>query len=165
MSEDELARSSSLLEEGVYPFEVISASETISKTGNEMIKIKLNVFGQNGQQAHVLDYLLEKLAFKLRHFCEVTGLLPKYDNGSLSELDCEGKQGWLKLKVEPATGGYSAKNSVADYVNPPTAAAPVAAPVAEKVTPDVPRTLTPAEFNAKHGMNPKAVLDDFDILF
>lgn len=154
MSEDELNRAS-LLEEGVYPFEVIAASDEISKAGNEMIKLKLAVFGPNDQQAHIYDYLMEKIAFKLRHFCEVTGLLAKYEAGSLSELDCEGKSGFVKIKVEPANGGYSAKNSVADYIKP---AASSTAPM------EFPRQLTPAESDKKHGLDSKALLDD-DISF
>lgn len=158
MSEDELDRAL-LLEEGVYSFEVLAASETISKTGNEMIKIKLAAFGPNGQQAHIYDYLLEKLAFKLRHFCETTGLLAKYEAGTLSELDCEGKTGLVKIKIEPANGGYSAKNVVHDYVKP--ANAPALTTVS---APDIPRKLKPNEFNAKHGLDSSKVFDD-DIAF
>jgi len=160
LSEDELARAS-LLEPGVYPFEVISASEELSKAGNEMIRVKLNVFGPDGQNVHVFDYLMEKLQYKLRHFCEATGLLQKYEAGTLSEVDCEGKTGFVKIKIDPANGSYSAKNSVQDYVKPGDApAAPDAAPAA----PEVPRKLTPEEFNAKHGVDAGAKFDD-DIPF
>ena len=163
MSEDELARAS-LLEPGVYPFEVISASEELSKAGNEMIRVKLNVFGPNDQQAHIFDYLMEKLQYKLRHFCEATGLLQKYEAGTLSEVDCESKSGYVKIKIDPANGSYSAKNSVQDYVKPD--AAPAAPEVPRKLTPEVPRKLTPEEFNAKHGIDTKAVMDDdLDIPF
>lgn len=117
LSEDELA-SQSLLEPGIYPFEVMAASEEISKAGNEMIKIKINVFGPNGKQIHIYDYLIEKLQFKLRHFCEATGLLAKYESGKLSELDCEGKSGMVKIKIDAANGQYLAKNAVHDYVKP-----------------------------------------------
>lgn len=154
MTEDELARAS-LLEPGVYPFEVIAASEELSKAGNEMIKVKINVFGPDGQQAHIFDYLMEKLQYKLRHFCEATGLLQKYEAGTLSEVDCEGKSGWVKIKVEPANGQYQAKNSVQDYVKP--ADAPAASPTAPL---DLPRKLKPEEFNTKHGIDTAAKLDD-----
>ena len=160
MTEDELARAS-LLEAGEYPFEVLAASEEISKAGNEMIRVKLAVFGPNGQQAHVYDYLMEKLMFKLRHFCETTGLLAKYEAGTLGELDCEGKGGYVKIKIDPANGSYSAKNSVQDYVKP--AAAPAASPTAPL---DLPRKMQPEEFNAKYGIDTKAVMDDdLDIPF
>lgn len=148
MTEADLSKPT-LLEEGVYPFEVLGASEEISKAGNEMIKIKINVRGEKGQSAHIYDYLMEKMAFKLRHFCEATGLLAKYEAGTLSELDCEGKQGWVKIKIEPANGKYDAKNSVADYVKP------MSAPTAE-----IPRKLTPEEFNQKHGIDTSIPLDD-----
>ena len=111
MTEAEIV-SASLLEAGEYPFEVLAASEEISKAGNEMIRVKLAVFGPNGQQAHVYDYLMEKMAFKLRHFCETTGLIAKYEAGTLGELDCAGKTGRVKLAVEPANGKYDAKNVV-----------------------------------------------------
>ena len=152
MTEDEIV-SATLLEAGEYPFEVLAASEEISKAGNEMIRIQLAVFGPDSKQAHVYDYLMEKMAFKLRHFCETTGLLAKYEAGTLSELDCEGKAGFVKIKIDPANGSYSAKNSVQDYVKPAAASAP-----------DVPRKLTPAEFATKHELDEKSKFDD-DIPF
>src|SRR5574343_548988 len=117
MTEDEIV-SATLLEAGEYPFEVLAASEEISKAGNEMIRIKLAVFGPDSKQAHVYDYLMEKMAFKLRHFCETTGLLARYEAGTLSELDCEGKTGMVKLSIEAGNGTYNAKNVVKDYVKP-----------------------------------------------
>lgn len=164
MTEDELARAP-LLEPGVYPFEVIAASEELSKAGNEMIRVKLAVFGPNGQQTHVYDYLMEKMAFKLRHFCEATGLLQKYEAGTLSEVDCEGKGGYVKIKIDPANGSYSAKNSVQDYVKPEVPLTKPAATSGAGVA-GVPRKLKPEEFNAKHGIDTKAVMDDdLDIPF
>jgi hypothetical protein len=75
--------------------------------------------------------------------------------GTLSELDCEGKSGFVKLRVEPANSGYPAKNSVADYVKP---AASSTAPM------EFPRQLTPSESDKKHGLDEKAKFDD-DIPF
>lgn len=163
MSEEELARSS-LLEAGTYPFEILSASEELSKAGNEMIRLKLNVFGPSGEQVHIYDYLLEKLAFKLRHFCEATGLLTKYEDGTLSELDCEGKSGFVKIAIEPGNGGYGPKNTVKDYVVKEKAKANGAAPPTP--APVIPRKLTPEEFNQKNGIDPAKSFDDaLDIPF
>lgn len=162
MSEDELARAE-LLEPGIYPFEVLGASEEISKAGNEMIKVKINVFGLDGRQVHIYDYLMEKLAFKLRHFCEATGLLEKYEAGTLSELDCELKTGFVKIKIDPANGSYLAKNSVQDYVKPDKTAALFQD--RKGLDADIPQKLAPEEFAAKHGVDLKATLDDSDIPF
>ena len=118
---DELARDN-LLPAGVYPFEVIEAVDTLSKVGNEMIKLKLMVFGPDGETPHVFDYLLEKLAYKLRHFAEFTGLLPQYEAGELTAIHCLNKQGYVKLAIEEQEG-FSPKNSVKDYVEKPEGAA------------------------------------------
>lgn len=119
---DELARES-LLAAGTYPFEVMEALEKVSQKGNDMIKLKLNVFGPNGEQAHVYDYLLESMAFKLRHFAETTGLLKEYDSGQLSPHSCIGKGGFVKLGIEESAG-YPPKNAVKDYIVQHSPAAP-----------------------------------------
>lgn len=118
-SEDELAREA-LLPAGVYPFEVLSATDALSKSGNEMVKLKLGVFGPNGEQAHVYDYLLEKMAFKLRHFAEATGLLARYEQGELTAFACESQQGYAKIEIEEQAG-YAPRNVVKDYVKAPEA--------------------------------------------
>ena len=114
-TEDELARES-LLPDGIYPFEVLLAADEFSKAGNEMIKLKLNVFGPDGEQVHVFDHLLEKLAYKLRHFAETTGLLADYERGELTAFSCIGKTGYAKIVIDPAKNGYASKNAVKDYI-------------------------------------------------
>lgn len=133
-TEEELARES-LLEAGTYPFEVLNASDEISKAGNEMIKIKVNVFGNNGEQVHVFDYLMEKMAFKLRHFAESAGLLADYNRGELSAISCVGRGGYVKVEIE-AQAGYAPRNVVKDYVVKEQLA-PSAIPA--RSTPSVPR--------------------------
>ena len=118
MSEEELIQSS-LLPAGVYPFEVMMAADKISKTGNEMIELKLNVFGDN-QEAHVFDYLLEKMAFKLRHFAEATGLIGEYERGELEALSCLNKMGYAKIGIDKGNGSFPPKNTVVDYLKPET---------------------------------------------
>jgi hypothetical protein len=112
-SAEELAMES-LLPEGIYPFEVLDAIDTLSKAGNEMLKLKLVVFG-DGSTPHVYDYLLEKLAYKLRHFAETTGLLAAYEAGELTAEMCLNKEGYCKLTVERQEG-YEPRNTVKDYV-------------------------------------------------
>lgn len=115
-SEEELAQN--LLAPGVYPFQVIAASDLISKSGNEMIELKLNVFDEN-REVRIYDYLLEKMAHKLRHFADVTGLATQYEKGSLEAIDCDGKQGWVKVGQDKGGNGFLPKNTVLDYVAHP----------------------------------------------
>jgi hypothetical protein len=113
--------SMSLLEPGIYPFQVTSASNEISKSGNDMIKLTLTIWGKDGSMHFIFDYLLEAMAYKLRHFCESTNLLSKYEAGELYPGDCLDVQGNLEIiiqegKERPDGSKYMSRNSVKDYV-------------------------------------------------
>src|SRR6185503_1071534 len=119
-SEEEL-EAISILEPGIYPFLVTNATNEKSKSGNDMIKLTLTIWGKDGSTHSMFDYLLEAMAYKLRHFCSNLGLMMKYDRGELSAEDCINKSGSLELVIkegkESANGGrYPSQNSVKDYV-------------------------------------------------
>lgn len=105
-----------LLPAGVYDFEVLEATDTHSNKGNEMVVVKLGVMDADGQERKITDYLLEAMAYKLRHFAYAAGLGPQYEVGTLLAADMIGKTGQCKLNIQPAKGEYRAKNNVADYV-------------------------------------------------
>lgn len=106
-----------LFPDGVYDFEVQTAEDTVSKkSGKDMIKIALRVWGDNGGTNLITDYLMGGgMLYKLLHFCSATGLMAHYEAGTLCADDCVGRCGKVSLKVEPA-GQYPAKNTVKDYV-------------------------------------------------
>lgn len=119
-SEEEI-KSMGLIDEGTYPFEVLEAKESKSKSGNDMIEMKLKIWDHQGRERICFDYLLEAMAYKLRHFCEAANILDKYEAGQLTALDCVGKQGYLELTIQagkqkPDGGYYPDKNSVKDYL-------------------------------------------------
>ncbi len=115
-SADEIAREK-LLPAGDYSFVVSQATEKVSKTGNDMIEVLLRVFKDDGSFVLITDWLMEKMAHKLRHFCEATNLLEKYEQGTLEAHDLVEKTGKLKLVIqEDKTGAYDPKNSVKDYI-------------------------------------------------
>lgn len=120
-----------LFEPGQYAFQVLTAEDQVSKQKydeagsplprNEMIKLKLKVIHPSGKEKHIFDYVLEAMAFKLRHFCEAVGLSEKYESGELKAFDCPGRTGKLDLtfeagKQKPEGGYYPDKNSVKDYL-------------------------------------------------
>lgn len=114
---DEELNAESLLAAGVYSFEVINAENKTSQNGNEMIMLALQIFDHDGNHAQRLnDYLLEKLAYKLKHAAEACGLLDEYQRGDLQAEWFIGKTGQVKIGIEPAKGDYQARNSVKDYV-------------------------------------------------
>lgn len=113
-TEKEIAEAN-LLEPGVYDYEVVYAQDKVSKSGNDMIELKLRIFSDRGERL-IHDYLLEAIAYKLRHFCESAGILSQYEAGSLIAEDCLGKAGKLKLGIQrDKTGAYPDKNTVQDY--------------------------------------------------
>ncbi len=103
-----------LLPRGDYDFEVTEAIEKTSKSGNPMIQVRLKVFHEDSFR-FVTDYLMEKMAFKLRHFAESVGLLDEYNAGNFNASDLVGASGVVKLEIEPAKGDFSAKNAAKDY--------------------------------------------------
>lgn len=106
-----------LLPAGEYDAEIGTAEDQVSQKGNEMIKLDVTVFDAKGGRHFVFDYLLEAMAFKLRHAAEACGLLGKYETGLLTSDDFIGKGCRVKLKIDVSKDGkYPDKNVIADYV-------------------------------------------------
>jgi len=119
-----------LLQDGIYDFEVVEARDRVSRSGNDMIELKLKLWDKSGGVKIIFDYLLEAMAYKLRHFCSVTGLIQKYEEGSLQAMDCIGRCGRAEIIIQPGagkqTGGYYPdKNSVKDYITNDKYAKPI----------------------------------------
>lgn len=103
--------------EGEYDFEVMAAEEKLSKNGNNMIEVVLNVYRADGSKFALTDFLLatDKMAWKLRHFCESCGILDLYEKGELQAFHCRGLAGRAKLIQQDSTD-YGLQNRVKDYV-------------------------------------------------
>lgn len=126
---EEEVKSAGMFDPGVYDFEIVKAEDQTSKAGNDMVKIVLKVFHQNGDFILMSDYLLtdESMAFKLRHCCAAIGILPKYESGELESGDFVTGTGQIKLKIDKGKpkkdeGGnltgemYPDRNGVVDYI-------------------------------------------------
>ena len=125
-SDKELAEER-LLPEGEYPFEISGGENTISKSGNDMIKLTVRVFKDDGTFNLVDDYLLEAILYKVSHACKACGLQDKYESGQLSGEDFIGKTGMLKLGIQKdKDGNYPDRNTIKDYIVPKDGDAPVA---------------------------------------
>jgi len=104
---------------GKYPFEVIKSEDKVSKSGNEMLALSLKVYGERDRVTTVFEYLMASNQHRLNQFCTFTGLQAKYEAGELEAADCEGRQGWVCIKVQPAKDGYDPKNVVNYYCPKP----------------------------------------------
>jgi hypothetical protein len=84
-----------------------------------MIELTVRVFKPDGSFSLVTDYLLESMAYKLRHAAVACGLEKTYDAGTLKADDFIGKEGMLKLNIQKDKNGqYPDRNSVKDYIVP-----------------------------------------------
>lgn len=114
--------SMNLFKAGIYSFKVTNAQDQTSKSGNEMLKITLEIYDDMGNIHHLFDYLLEAMAHKLHSFCKSVGLLELYKNGALHSNDCIGKCGLVEIGIEkgkenPQGGFYADKNAVKKYLD------------------------------------------------
>ena len=114
-TEKEIAEAN-LLKIGIYDAEVIKAEDTMSKAGNDMIALTLRVYSDDASVL-VNDYLLDALAYKVRHAAEAMGLLTDYESGTLLAGSMIGKPVRVRLSIQAdKTGQYPDRNGVADYV-------------------------------------------------
>lgn len=143
--------------EGLFPFTILESSEVESKSvknsGKTMIKLKLNIHGDDGGDYHVYDYVADWfMGFKLRHLAYAVGIGPHYEAGTIdaSGNSMNGLTGYCNVGIQKAKDGFPAKNTIQDYQPqkakevpeasdvPPTPAATPTAPAASHPDDDVP---------------------------
>lgn len=118
------AASPGLWKKGPYDFEVVSAIEKQSKSGNDMTELAVKVYDAEGKSRIMNDWLVESpgMAYKTRHFAESTGLLKEYEKGELPTNDLPGKTGRCQLGIEKgkqipgSEDFYPDKNKIQDYL-------------------------------------------------
>lgn len=132
--EDGTSRSGfELLPSGEYDIEVIESEERASQKGNQMIALTLQAKHPDGYDARVWDYLVSVPAavFKIKMFCDATGLTKLFESGKLTAEDCQGKRARARIIVEEGREGFGDRNSVSEYLtaegSPPAAASAAAA--------------------------------------
>jgi hypothetical protein len=83
----------------------------------------MTVFSERGDRK-IKDWLMEKMAWKLKHFAAAVGLAEAYESGALDAQALVGRSGKLKLKKGKANGDFAPRNEVKDYCAPSDAATP-----------------------------------------
>ncbi len=113
---DEEIEKMNLLPDGKYRFTVRNAEETVSKSGNSMVKLTLEVYGHDGGSAFIIDYLVasDNMAWKVKHFCDAVKLLEEYQKGTLVVQNIIRLEGYATITTEKQSD-YPARNKVKDY--------------------------------------------------
>ena len=114
-SEEEAAAAErKTLPAGIYDAEVLEVIETRSKAGNDMLKIKLGVFRPQGGHDWVYDYITDT-SYRLAQLMTACGMSEQYQKGEVEADEIQGKCFQVTLKVDPARGDFSERNSVGRY--------------------------------------------------
>lgn len=130
-----------MLQPGVYDFEIVEATETTSKAGNDMIALQLKVYDTAGRGVTVFDYLVgtEKAQYKVRHCATAVGLLAQYERGELLADDLIGRAGRCSITIKKGNGEYPDANAVRDYIaDAPKTNARAPAPAPAYLDDDIP---------------------------
>lgn len=92
------------LEEGVYTLQISKAEETVSSTGNPMLKLEFDVMGVEGNRKLWDNFvLIDKCLFKLQELFKALGL----DTDGIVEMDVQelvGQQVQAKVIQEEYNG-------------------------------------------------------------
>lgn len=123
-----------LCAKGKAPFTVMEAgivpSKSAKNAGKEMLKLKLNVHSDDGNDYHIYDYVAPWfMAHKFRHFFYAVNRGQVYESGNIANVaSLVGLEGWCDVGIQAAKGQYGPKNIIADYVvqSATTASAPTA---------------------------------------
>jgi hypothetical protein len=107
-----------VLKPGKYHFEIVEATEEVSKKGNPMIVLRLKILDNSfNVLTYLKDYLMESIPYKLRNAAYGCSLGVHYESGELVASSFVGKTGVLDLTIQKdKTGQYPDKNSVNDYL-------------------------------------------------
>lgn len=127
MTEQEINALKRKLAPGLVKFQVKTASDQISKSGNEMIKLVLECWDHTGLNGIVFDYLLSpaeasddnvksKRAWKLSSFCKSIGEEGYYKNEVINPNFFEGKSGECNIAIEAGKDGYDDTVRVSKYI-------------------------------------------------
>jgi hypothetical protein len=128
-----------VLKPGDYPFRILDASEERSKSGNDMIKLKMMVGHDRESEIGVFDYLVfgGSCDWKIDSFLKCVGLHPgEGQNLDISGTDMIGLEGTVKLKIEEYLGKDSNKVSAYLYDEDKPKTAPVKVSPQAEADPD-----------------------------
>ena len=102
----------------VVPFMVQKAVEGISKSsGRPQIALTLRA-EYKGTDSWIFDYLQSagKAAWRTATFCQSVGIPQDEAADNLAAEACEGAVGECEITIEPASGGFAARNKVGRYL-------------------------------------------------
>ena len=107
-----------LIPDGEYDAEIVSAEETKSKKGNDMWKLAVKVWTGGGGPRVIFDYIVNPgTIYKLKQLASALGKRDLFDSGDMGTQEVTGESVRVSIKTETdKTGQFEDKNVVARYL-------------------------------------------------
>ncbi len=101
---------------GLYDFEVVGASESISTNGNDMLVLKIRI-ASAGVNKVITDHIVASNIKKLKRVSQACGLGDLFESGEIPAESFVGRVGKAKVIVEKsANQNYRDRNVVEAYL-------------------------------------------------
>lgn len=107
-------------EPGTYDCLVIDAEAKVSRKGNPMVELQLEVALPNGQRPKVRDWLMleGQMAWRLREFMHAAGMASAYDAGEVEDHRLIGLPVRAEIGIQEGDGDFLDRNRVDRYLMP-----------------------------------------------
>jgi len=122
-----------VLPSGDYEIEIKNVLEKVSKAGNDMLELSICVYGNDGVESKVFDYIVNPATiYKLKSICRCVGF--EFE-GTIDEQLLIGKRMLANVSVRPPKDGYAERNEIKRYLSGMTEASSTATSEDLAVTP------------------------------
>lgn len=102
---------------GIAKFKVVHHQEKVSKAGNEMMVLQLEIMDCQLSFSFIYDYFVCTQGWKIKNFLESCKCEDKFNTGNLEESDVLGLTGFCEIGViEDKNGVYQPKMGIIRYV-------------------------------------------------
>lgn len=123
---------------GWYPATIENAVEATSSKGAEMLVVTVRSYdNDSGRSKEIKDYIVDAVAYKVKHICEACGVLSDYERGVVDPQKLVSVNVEVKLGIsQDKTGQFPDKNQITDYREAskaqPVSSKPVGVPVQQQ---------------------------------
>lgn len=107
-----------LIPDGEYDAEISEAVEKRSKSGNDMMELKVKVWANGGGPRIVFDYIVVPSSlYKLKQIAGATGQMSTFESGEMGVDEVRNKSVRVSIKTQAdKEGKFPDKNVVARYL-------------------------------------------------
>lgn len=87
------------LKPGRADFQIVAATECLSKNGNNMLKLQVRVWDCEGEEGTIFDYITSNAQWKIKQLLEAVGQGEQYETGEINSHSLENKSGKCVLLI------------------------------------------------------------------